>query len=409
MSADRAWERNLRLLWAGQFLTTAGLTVVVPLLPFYLEELGMAEQAANRFWSGLALAAPAVTLMLAGPLWGRLGDRWGRKWMVVRALLGLAASMILMGLARTPLQFLLCRLLQGASGGVVDAAAAFAGAEAPPARRGRALGSLQGASAAGSLVGPLAGGLLTDLWGLRPLLLATGVLTAACSLLAARALRESARPAPPASAPPPLARTVAGLLRRPRVRALVLAGVCAQAGAYGLVTVFAPHVRSLLPDPGRAASWTGLLQAATWGATVLGSAWWGRRNDRRPVEANFAAAACGCAISIALQALPGQAGWLFPLRLLQGFCFSALAQSVFLQVSRQAAGEHQGLHMGAANSFLTLGQILGSLAGALLAGLLPPAPVFALTGSAFGVAAALVWHASREHGGQGAAPVPREG
>ncbi len=391
MSGSPAWNRNLRLLWTGQFLTTAGLTVVVPLLPFYMEELGVAETAANRFWSGLTLAAPAVTLMLAAPLWGRLGDRWGRKWMVIRALSGLAASMVLMGLARTPLQFLVCRLLQGACGGVMDSAAAFASAEAPPASRGRALGSLQSASAAGSLAGPLVGGLLTDLWGLRPLLLGTGLLTGACSLIAAWVLQESAQAVPVAASPVPLHRTVADLFRHRQVRAFLLAGICAQAGAYGLVTVFAPHVRTLLRDPGHAASWVGILQAVTWGATFLGSAWWGRRNDRKPVEQNFAVAACGCGISIALQALPGQAGWLFPLRFLQGFCFSALVQSVFLQVSRQAAPDHQGVQIGVANSFLTFGQILGSLGGALVSGLLAPAWAFVLMGSAFAFGAALVW------------------
>lgn len=151
-------RRNVRVLWGGQFLSIAGLTVMVPLLPFYLRELGALEADENRLWTGLCLAAPAVTLAMVSPVWGKLGDRWGRKWMVVRALIGLAVSLALMGLAQTPLQFFLFRLLQGACGGVVDSASAFAGAEAPEEERGSVLGRLQSATAAGALAGPLVGG-----------------------------------------------------------------------------------------------------------------------------------------------------------------------------------------------------------------------------------------------------------
>lgn len=106
MSASHSiWRTNLRVLWSGQFFAIAGLTVMVPLLPFYLEQLGASDPQSVRFWTGLALAAPALSLGLASPFWGKLGDRWGRKWMVVRALFGLGLSLCGMALVQTPLQF----------------------------------------------------------------------------------------------------------------------------------------------------------------------------------------------------------------------------------------------------------------------------------------------------------------
>ena len=63
-------------------------------------------------WAGAAVAAPALPLALVTPLWGRLGDRIGHRWMVVRALLGLAAAMGIMAIADTPVVFLLAPLLQ---------------------------------------------------------------------------------------------------------------------------------------------------------------------------------------------------------------------------------------------------------------------------------------------------------
>lgn len=388
----RPWRRNFWPLLVGQFLSIAGLTVMVPLLPFYLEDLGMAGTQGSQLWVGLALAAPAFTLVLSAPLWGRLGDRWGRKWMVVRALGGLAVSMILMGLATTPLQFLLCRLLQGAFGGVVESAAAFAAAEAPPSARGRVQGSLQSAGAAGALAGPLIGGFLAEFWGLRPLLVAIGVLTAISGLLVAMVLREQARATSDRSkAAMPMHSVAGSLLRHSQVRAFVLAGLCIQAGAYGLVTVFAPQVRGLLHGAAGAAAWVGALQAVTWAATAMSAPWWGRRNDQSPVERNFVRAAAGCAASIALQAWPDHVGWLIPLRVVQGFCFGALLQSIYLRVSRNAEMDQQGVQIGLANSFLTTGQIVGALTGGALGELLPTAGVILVMGGFFGIGSLMVW------------------
>lgn len=156
------WTTNFRVLWICHFLSVASLTVIAPLLPFYLQAMGAGKPEAVLFWSGLALAAPAVSYTLTAPYWGKLGDRWGQKWMVVRALIGLTPTLVAMGVARTPFQFFLCRLCQGAFGGVVGSGAAFASTQAPEESRGRVLGKLESAVAAGSLAGPLLGGFLVD-------------------------------------------------------------------------------------------------------------------------------------------------------------------------------------------------------------------------------------------------------
>jgi DHA1 family multidrug resistance protein-like MFS transporter len=244
----------------------------------------------------------------------------------------------------------------------------------------------------GSLAGPLLGGPLIDGWGLRPLLLATGLVTGVSALVALWLLRETRRERS-TLAPSPILGALRGVLRRRQLRAFAFAGLCAQAGAYGLVTVFAPHVRGLLAEPAQAATWVGMLQATAWAAGAVGAPWWGRRNDTAAVEPHFIAASLGCAASIALQGLSLPVAWLLPLRALQGFCFSALAQSVLLRLGREVAAEHQGMQLGVANTFLTSGQIAGAAMGALLAGLLAPSWVFVVMAGCFVLAATLVWTA----------------
>ncbi|MPY81350.1 MAG: MFS transporter, partial [Actinophytocola sp.] len=71
-------RRAYSVLWFGQFAAVGGLTVVVPLLPFYLAGLGLRPDEV-AWWTGLALTAPAVMQTLTAPLWGMIGDRYGHK------------------------------------------------------------------------------------------------------------------------------------------------------------------------------------------------------------------------------------------------------------------------------------------------------------------------------------------
>lgn len=388
MSSSRKasnWLWNFRVLWSAHFFSVASLTVLAPLLPFYLHEIGAGDTKQVLLWSGLALAAPAVSYSLTAPLWGKLGDKYGRKLMVVRALFGLALTLLLMSIAKSPFEFFLYRLFQGAFGGVVDAGAAFAGSQAPEDQRGRVFGKLESAVSAGSLIGPLLGGLLVSFWGFRPLLQGLAVLVAlmavaAIFLLHEKRTRETAE-TEAYDTSSGVFRTLQSFLRSRRLVAFLVGGLCANAAAYGLVPVFAPHVQNLTGDPENAAAWVGMLQAVMWGTALFGAAWWGRRNDKAPVERNFAWAALLCGLAVILQAVPEKVEWLFALRMLQGFAFSALLQSVFLEISKSSSAANRGVRMGSASSILVAGQVGGAMLGSTLGGFLSAPYVFLVLGS----------------------------
>src|SRR5512144_623288 len=101
------WRKNLYVLWGTQFLAMMGMNLVVPFLPFFIRELGVAEPAELARWSGLVFSGPFVLSFIATPIWGNLGDRYGRKIMVVRAIFGLALSQVLIGLSQDVYQLLL--------------------------------------------------------------------------------------------------------------------------------------------------------------------------------------------------------------------------------------------------------------------------------------------------------------
>ncbi|GAA0530585.1 MFS transporter [Saccharopolyspora subtropica] len=388
--------RTFAVLCLGQFAATAGLTIVVPLLPFYLAQLGT-PAAEIPWWTGVSLATPAVAQLVTGPLWGLIGDRYGRKAMVVRAHLGLGIAIALMAVAGTPGEFLACRLLQGACGGVVSATVAYANSAVRADRRGRALGSLFGATAAGSLLGPLVGGLLAGRLGFPPLFLAVAGLLVVSSALAAVLLVEPSGRAPHRQ---PVREVAAALLRTGETRAMLLAGLAAQAAIYALVVVFAPQVDRITGSVAAATTWVGVLQAVTWAASWAGSPWWGRRNDVRPAQRGFAVAATGCGLAVAAQAMV-PVELLLPLRAVQGFCFAALVQSVLHVTARRVPTQGCGTAFGFTTGLLDLGQVVGPLLGAAAAVLLPPTAVFGLIGALLGGAAMLAAVSHR----RGAEPV----
>lgn len=380
-------HRDVRLLWAAQFVNTAALMMLVPVMPFYVERLGAQGLGAVALWSGFALAAPALMLALVTPMWGWLGDRIGRRWMLVRALAGLAAGMVIMALATSPAMLIAGRLVQGTLGGVVEAAAGFIGAESDDDGVGRALGRSYSATAAGAVVGPVFGGTFVD-DGLQVLMLVTAGIAVGMAVLCAALLRGRGRDRRDERVS--LTATLAGAVGHPALRALMAAGFLAHVAVYGLVPVFALHVRDQLPDGALAGAWVGSLHALTWAAAIPGALWWGRRNDRvgdpRTTFMIAGSVLCG---TILLQGIRVDPIAFVPLRMIQGFCFAALAQTAFVYARKSAAAHERSAYIGVVNSSLLAGQVAGPVLAALALLVMTSSTTILLLGGTAGTSALL--------------------
>jgi DHA1 family multidrug resistance protein-like MFS transporter len=161
------WRRNLYVIWLAELLAIAGFTVVLPFMPFYVQELGVADPAQVKLWSGLLFTVHPLAMAIVSPLWGVLADRYGRKLMVERAMFGGVLVVGAMGFARSAPQLLLLRGLQGCITGTVPAATTLVASDVPRERTGSAMGLLQMAIWTGASAGPLVGGLIADTYGYR--------------------------------------------------------------------------------------------------------------------------------------------------------------------------------------------------------------------------------------------------
>ncbi|MCA8981956.1 MAG: MFS transporter [Planctomycetes bacterium] len=165
------WQRTFWAVWFANFVAAAGMQSFLPFFPSHVERLGVADRADVALWSGLIFGAAPFSAAFMTPIWGALGDRFGRKLMVVRALLGLTVFVGLMSLAKRPEHLFLLRLGQGMFSGFMAPSITLVSFSAPPGKQGRITGSLQVSVAIGAMAGPLIGATFGSQVGMAPLFL----------------------------------------------------------------------------------------------------------------------------------------------------------------------------------------------------------------------------------------------
>jgi MFS transporter, DHA1 family, multidrug resistance protein len=174
-TAPASWRRNVFAVTAASFMGYTGFTLVMPFLPLFIGQLGVTDVGEIAMWTGVSLGiTPALTALLA-PWWGRLGDRFGRKIMVERSLVSFVVLFAAMAFVTSVWQVLALRAIQGLFAGYGSLSVAMAAESAPRDRMPNAIGAVQTAQRIGPGVGPVIGGVLASVVGLRPAFLGTAL------------------------------------------------------------------------------------------------------------------------------------------------------------------------------------------------------------------------------------------
>src|SRR5699024_3550003 len=105
-----------------------------------------------------------VTALLFAPIWGRFGDKYGRKPILIISASGLAVCLLLMGFATSVHQLFILRLLMGFFTGFIPTSQALISTQTSKKVAGRVLGTLQTGSITGALMGPILGGAIADIF-----------------------------------------------------------------------------------------------------------------------------------------------------------------------------------------------------------------------------------------------------
>lgn len=150
-----------------------GFTLVMPFLPLYIAELGVTDVGEIALWTGLTLGATPAVTALSAPLWGRVGDRYGSKLLVVRSLTAFVLTKAAMAFVTAPWQLFALRALLGVFAGYGALTMSMAAESVPRERMAAAIGTVQVGQRLGPAIGPILGGILAPAVGLRAAFLVT--------------------------------------------------------------------------------------------------------------------------------------------------------------------------------------------------------------------------------------------
>ena len=155
----------------------------MPFLPLYIAELGTTDVGEIALWTGLILGATPTVTAISAPLWGRVGDKYGSKLLVIRSLTAFILTKAGMAFVTAPWQLFALRALLGVFAGYGALTMSMAAQSAPRDKMAQAIGTVQTGHRLGPAIGPVIGGVLAPLVGLRNAFLVAALFYAAAMLL----------------------------------------------------------------------------------------------------------------------------------------------------------------------------------------------------------------------------------
>jgi len=362
-----AYRRNLFAITAASFIGFMGFTLVMPFLPLYFHDLGVEDVGRVAMWSGLSLGVtPALTAMLA-PAWGRLADRFGRKIMIERSIVSFVVIMSAMAFVTRPWHVFALRVVQGLFAGYGSLTLAMAADSAPPGRMAQSIGTVQTAQRLGPALGPVFGGTVAALVGLRHAFFVTAAFYVVAFVLVLFMYDEKAAQAhatPRAQRAPPVAFRNVLAFENFLLMAAVIFGFQFVDRSFGPVLPL--YVKELGTPDSRVAFVSGVLFSAAAGAGALGHHVCARLLQRRTAAQLITWACAGAAVGTALYVAARGTPWLFTATPLFGLAIGIGTTAAYTAAAAVIPANVRGTGFG----LLTTASLVGLAASPIVCGLL---------------------------------------
>jgi DHA1 family multidrug resistance protein-like MFS transporter len=179
----RQSRRNILAAAGAGCIGFTGFTLVMPFLPLYIAELGTTDVGEITLWTGLILGATPTVTAISAPLWGRVGDKYGNKLLIIRSLTAFILTKAGMAFVTAPWQLFALRALLGVFAGYGALTISMAAQSAPRDKMAQAIGTVQTGHRLGPAMGPVIGGVLAQFVGLRNAFLVAAAFYAAAMVL----------------------------------------------------------------------------------------------------------------------------------------------------------------------------------------------------------------------------------
>jgi MFS transporter, DHA1 family, multidrug resistance protein len=365
---------------------------VLPFLPLYLKEIGVHPDSAVVFWSGALVTSTGISLAIFSPIWGAVADRRGRKLMVLRAMLVGGLIIALMGLVQNVGQFLVLRILQGMFTGTIAASTALVASIVPRDRIAYSMGLLQTSAYIGISGGPVLGGIIAQVVGIRGTFFVAGAMLAVAGVFVWQFVHEHFPP-PATAKRPGFFQTLGRGLRSPTLMPLMVTLLLVQLASAIVLPILPLYVERLSGPSDPVKLYAGLAFGATAVFSALAAISYGRLVDRSGYRRILIVGCFGAAAFYLPQAFAQNVGQFLLLRAGLGVFFGVLIPATNALVALVTPPELRGSAYGLTSGGTAVGNALGPLLGATIAAAYGYSSVFVATATVLALLG--LWVAAR--------------
>lgn len=280
------WKKNLMILWIGCFTTSCGSNLVVPFLPLYIQQFGVHNLAQIDRLSGIVFGITFLAAAIMSPFWGRLADFKGRKPVLMATSLGLSIGNLLFVFTSSVPQLIVFRLILGVVSGYIPAANSFIAKNVPENKAGWALATLSTGGTAGALLGPVIGGYLDELIGMRWVFTFTSAFLFMSFLIACFFLHEKGGDeiASPAPSTPVLQPAPVTVVPKVLLATLLISACLINTANQSIEPIVSLYVKQLLQishtGSGHVSLISGMVVSATGFGVIFTASFMGKLADR---------------------------------------------------------------------------------------------------------------------------------
>jgi MFS transporter, DHA1 family, multidrug resistance protein len=389
-ASDAGWRVTLWAMVAVQIVMSLSFSVLSPVMPLFLPDLGVRDPSAIDLWAGILASITSFIGVFTSPIWGRLADRYGRKLMVLRSCFGISVFTLLMGISGSVWEMLAWRALMGVVAGFNASSITLIASQVPERRLGYALGWLSTGGIIGTLVGPVVGGAVADVTGsYRMPFFVAGTISMAAFVMCWIVVPERfTRPTEQRRSQTMLA-TFGVLLSSGGLLPLFLVLLLAQFGVRAVEPVVTLYVQDMVGPRPDLATLGGVAFAITGLAGIIAVPFLGKRSDQIGHRRVLMISLLGAALFTLPQAI-NLGYWPFVAqRFGLGLFVGGILPAANALVGRLAVASHRGFIYGMTGSASFLGNSLGPLTGGAVAASFGIHWVFVVTAAL--LLANLVW------------------
>jgi MFS transporter, DHA1 family, multidrug resistance protein len=379
MTDEQLAKRNLFIMWFANFFISASLSMIMPFLSLYISSFGTLSEREVQSWSGIIFGVTFVTAFICSPFWGKLGDRYGRKLILIITSFGMGISILLLGFTESVWQLFMLRLFMGIFTGFIGISQAFISTQTPSHIAGRVLGTLQTGSITGMLFGPLIGGILADSIGFHGTFFLVSLSVFTSALLVTFGTKEYPVKIQKGEKSHYTSKEVlAHILRDPILLVVLILSSLIQIANFSVQPILSLYVQEL-HGPENIAFYSGIAFSAAGLGNLLMTRTWGKLGDR----IGYVKILIGLIFAAGIVYIPGaMVGSVWQLAVIRLFLGMAIGGIIPLRVAyiRQAAPiSMQGEVLGYNNSLRFLGNFIGPIMGGIMAGYFGFSAVFYMT------------------------------